>query len=155
MWAKIYPQKHELILQYLKYHLLPWFTQGEGNLSLLLTLIVYELYFSFDRYLIQYCIMGTSLVAQWLRVRLPMRGTQVQALVQEDPACCGATKPVHHNYWAHAPQLLEPVCLEPVLRNRRGHRMRSPHTAAKSSPRSLQLEKTRAQQQSTNAAKNK
>ena len=35
----------------------------------------------------------TSLVAQWLRIRLPMQGTQVQTLVQEDPACCRATKP--------------------------------------------------------------
>ena len=41
---------------------------------------------------------GPSLVAQWLRIRLPMQGTQVQALVQEDATCCGATKPVHHNY---------------------------------------------------------
>ena len=39
-----------------------------------------------------------SLVAQWLGVHLPMQGTQVQALVREDPTCCGATKPVHHNY---------------------------------------------------------
>ena len=39
-----------------------------------------------------------SLVAQWLRICLPMQGTQVQALVQEDPTCSGATKPVHHNY---------------------------------------------------------
>ena len=23
---------------------------------------------------------------------------------------CGATKPVHHNYWAHAPQVQKPVC---------------------------------------------
>ena len=42
--------------------------------------------------------VGTSLVAQWLRIRLPMQGTWVQALVQEDPTCCGATKPVGHNY---------------------------------------------------------
>ena len=42
--------------------------------------------------------MGTSLVAQWLRIRLPMQGTQVRALVWEDPTCCGATKPVCHNY---------------------------------------------------------
>ena len=42
--------------------------------------------------------VGTSLVAQWLRIHLPMQGTQVQALVREDPTCCGATKPVHHNY---------------------------------------------------------
>ena len=25
-------------------------------------------------------------------------GTWVRALVQEDPTCCGAPKPVHHNY---------------------------------------------------------
>ena len=41
---------------------------------------------------------GTSLVAQWLRIRLPVQGTRVQALVQEDPTCRGATKPVCHNY---------------------------------------------------------
>ena len=39
-----------------------------------------------------------SLVAQWLRIRLPMQGTRVRALVWEDPTCRGATKPVHHNY---------------------------------------------------------
>ena len=42
--------------------------------------------------------MGTSLVAQGLRICLPMQGTWVQALVQEDPICRGATKPVRHNY---------------------------------------------------------
>ena len=30
--------------------------------------------------------------------RLPMQGTRVRSLVQEDPTCCGATKPVCHNY---------------------------------------------------------
>ena len=49
--------------------------------------------------------LGTSLVAQWLRIRLSMQGTQVRALAQEDPTWRGATKPVHHNYWACA---LEP-----------------------------------------------
>ena len=39
-----------------------------------------------------------SLVAQWLRIRLPMQGTRVRALVREDPTCCGTTKPVRHNY---------------------------------------------------------
>ena len=39
-----------------------------------------------------------SLVAQWLRIHLPMQGTRVRALVREDPTCRGATKPVHHNY---------------------------------------------------------
>ena len=41
---------------------------------------------------------GTSLMVQWLRIHLPMQGTQVRALVQEDPTCRGATKPVRHNY---------------------------------------------------------
>ena len=39
-----------------------------------------------------------SLVVQWLRIRLPMQGTLVRSLVQEDPTCCGATRPMHHNY---------------------------------------------------------
>ena len=43
---------------------------------------------------------GASLVAQWLRVCLPMQETRVQALVWEDPTCRGATRPVSHNYWA-------------------------------------------------------
>ena len=37
-----------------------------------------------------------SLVAQWLRVRLPMQGTQVRAPVREDPTCHGAAGPVSH-----------------------------------------------------------
>ena len=43
-----------------------------------------------------------SLVAQWLRICLPMQGTWVQALVWEDPTCRGATRTVSHNYWACA-----------------------------------------------------
>ena len=50
-----------------------------------------------------------SLVVQWLGVHLTRQGTQVRALVREDPTCRGATKPVHHNYW---------VCtLEPMHHN--------------------------------------
>ena len=72
-------------------------------------------------------LTGTSLVAQWLRIRLPMQGTWVRALVREGPTCCGAAKPVchnswactlepmSHNYWVHVLQLLKPACLEPVL----------------------------------------
>ena len=110
---------------------------------------------------------GASLVVQWLRICLPMQGTWVWSLVWEDPTCRGATKPVchnywacsleptSHNYWAHVPQLLKPMCLEPLLRNKRSHRMRSPHTATKSSPLSLQLEKAHAQQRRPNATKKK
>ena len=39
-----------------------------------------------------------SLVAQWLRICLPMQGTRVRALVWEDPTCRGATRPVSHSY---------------------------------------------------------
>ena len=39
-----------------------------------------------------------SLVAQWLRIRLPMQGTWVRSLLREDPTCRGATKLVCHNY---------------------------------------------------------
>ena len=72
-------------------------------------------------------------MAQWLRIHLPIQGTRVRARVWEDPTCCRATKPVHHNYWACAleptshnywackPQLLKPACLEPVLRHKGSH----------------------------------
>ena len=75
----------------------------------------------------------TSLVVQWLRIHLPVQGTWVRSLVQEDPTCRGATKPMRHNYWAcalepashnywaHEPQLLKPMCLEPMLCNKRSH----------------------------------
>ena len=43
-----------------------------------------------------------SLVAQRLRICLPMQGTRVRALVREDPTCHGATRPVSHNYLACA-----------------------------------------------------
>ena len=84
------------------------------------------------------CQVRTSLVAQRLRICLPMQGTRVQALVWEDPTCLGATKPVHHNYWAcalepashnywaHVPQLLKPVRPEPVLHNKRSHHKEKP-----------------------------
>ena len=61
---------------------------------------------------------GTSLVAQWLRIHLPMQGTWVRALVWEDPTCCRAAKPMHHSYRACA--------LEPMLRNKRSHRNKKP-----------------------------
>ena len=39
-----------------------------------------------------------SLMAQWLRIHLSVQGTWIPSLVWEDHTCCGATKPVHHNY---------------------------------------------------------
>ena len=67
---------------------------------------------------------GASLVAQWLRICLPMQGTRVRALVWEDPTCCGATRPVSHNYWAcasgaYAPQQERPRRWETCAPRRR------------------------------------
>ena len=42
--------------------------------------------------------LGASLVAQWLRICLPMPGTWVRALVWEDPPCRRAAGPVSHSY---------------------------------------------------------
>ena len=51
---------------------------------------------------------GFFLVVQWLRICLPMKGTRVPSLVQEDSTCCGAAKPMCPNFWdcsrAHAPE---------------------------------------------------
>ncbi|KAJ8785766.1 hypothetical protein J1605_006726 [Eschrichtius robustus] len=41
--------------------------------------------------------IGASLVAQWLRIRQPVQGTRVRALVREDPTCRLATKPALSN----------------------------------------------------------
>ena len=40
----------------------------------------------------------TSVVVQWLRICLPMQGTWVRSLVQEDSKCRQATKTVCRNY---------------------------------------------------------
>ena len=73
------------------------------------------------------------------RICLAMQGTLVLSLVQEDPTCHGATRPVCHNYWASAleptshdnwgdkPQLLKPVHLEHVLYKRDHHSKRPKH----------------------------
>ena len=124
--------------------------------------------------------VGTSLVAQWLRIHLPMQGTRVWSLVREDPTCRRATKPTRHNYWAcvlqptshnywaRAPQLLNlwAATTEATLGNywsthtyrqcsatREATAMRSPRTMTKSSPCLPQLQKAPAQQWRPNAAK--
>ena len=91
-------------------------------------------------------ILGTSLVAQWLRIRLTRQGIRVRALVREDPTCRRATKPVHHSYWAcalepvshnyraHVPQLLKPTHLEPMLCNKRSHHNEKPAHCNKELP---------------------
>ena len=100
-----------------------------------------------EELIVQDADIGTSLVAQWLRIRLPMQGTQVRALVQEDPTCRGATKPVRHNYWARKPRLLKPLrASSPFSATREATAVRSPRTSMKKSSRSPQLEKAHMQQ---------
>ena len=57
-----------------------------------------QIYLKTHLMLLIYLIREASLVAQWLRICLPMQGTWVRALVWEDPTCHGATGPVSHNY---------------------------------------------------------
>ena len=75
----------------------------------------------------------TSLMAQWLRICLPVQGTQVLSLVQEDPTCLRVTKPICHSYWA--------CVLESTLCKKRSHHKETLCTATKSSLCSWQLEK--------------
>ena len=93
----------------------------------------------------------TSLMIQWLRIYLPMPGTQIQSLVQEDPTCCGATKPVLHNTEphsrAHRAQLLKPECLKVhALPREKPPQREARASQQESSPHSPQLEKANLQQ---------
>ena len=98
-----------------------------------------------------------------------MPGTSVWSLVQEDPICCGAIKPVCHkywasilepmscNYWVQALQPLKPVCLQPVLcnNNKKATAIRSLRAAIKNSPCWLQLEKACVRNEDPPQPKNK
>ena len=43
-------------------------------------------------------LLRASLVAQWIRIHLPVQSAQVPSPGQENATCLGATKPEHHNY---------------------------------------------------------
>ena len=85
----------------------------------------------------------TCLVVQWLRICLPMQGTRVWSLVQEDSACHRATKPVYHNSCAQVLQLLKPAPPRACARKSRSH---GPCRTTREQPSSLQLEKASTQQ---------
>ena len=92
-------------------------------------------------------IYRASLVAQWLRVCLPMQGTRVRALVWEDPTCHRAAGPGSHNYLACASGACAPQQEAAIVRG--------PRTAMKSGPCLPQLEKALAQKRRPNTAINK
>ena len=76
-------------------------------------------------------VWGGFLMAQWLRIHLPMQETQVQSLIWEEPPCCGATESMHHNYQACALELgicsyCSLLTLEPMLHNKRSYLSENP-----------------------------
>ena len=72
-----------------------------------------------------------------------MQGTRVRALVQEDPTCLRATKPVRHNYWACA--------LEPLSNN---YWARAPRAHAPQQEKPLQWEAHAPQRRAAPARRN-
>ena len=85
-----------------------------------------------------------------------MQGTWVQALVREDPTCCGARAPqlLSLRSRAHKSQLLSPhaTTTEACMPGARSPQQEKPLQWEARAP---QLEKAHAQQQRPNAAKNK
>ena len=61
---------------------------------------VWYLFSNPDRSCYQNQSSRISLVVQWLRICLPVQGTQVWSLVCEDPTCHRATKPESHSHWS-------------------------------------------------------
>ena len=99
--------------KYLKGPASPWsFQQFVVNLLYFCQLGRWEMVSQFN-------FLWTSLVVQWIKICLPTQGTQVWSLVWEDLTCRRATKPVCPNYWACMLELLKPLCLEPVLCNKK------------------------------------
>ena len=69
--------------------------------------------------------LGASLVAQWLRIHLPMQGTWVRALVRQDPTCRGATGPMRHNLLSLRSRACEPQLLSPCATTTEAHAPRA------------------------------
>ncbi|KAJ8790493.1 hypothetical protein J1605_004466 [Eschrichtius robustus] len=96
------------------------------------------------------CTNRASLVAQWLRICLPMQGTRVRALVWEDPR-----SHVPRSSWAREPQLLSLRVWSLCSATREAAILRGPRTVMKSGPRLPQLERALAQKRRPNTAINK
>ena len=77
----------------------------------------------------------TSLMVQWLRIYLPMQGTQVRSLVLEDSSCCGTKKSMSCNYWAHTPQQLKPSHARDCAPQQEKPLQWNPHTTTRENPR--------------------
>ena len=58
------------------------------------------------------------------KISRPVQKTWIQSVMWQEPTCCGATNPEHHNHWAcylepRSCNYWSPCVLEPVLSNRR------------------------------------
>ena len=91
---------------------------------------------------------GASLVAQWLRICLPMQGTRVSS-----PGLGRSHMP--RSSWAREPQLLSLRVWSLCSATREAAIVRGPRSAMKSGPRLPQLDKALAQKRTPNTAKNK
>ena len=60
-------------------------------------------------------------VVQWVRICLPLQGTKVQSLVQENFTCCGAFKPMHNNHWTHGSRACSLQVLNPCAATIEAH----------------------------------
>ena len=97
--------KWEIVPQFIQVEAHPYFTQTELRKTLdkygIRLMALYPLGHG-DKTLINEPVFaslgGTSLGVQWLRIPLPMQGTQVPSLVQEDSTCLRVTKQASHNY---------------------------------------------------------
>ena len=94
----------------------------------------------------------TSLAVQWIRICLPTQWTRVWCLVQENPTCPGATKPVCHNYSARMLHALS-LCSSTWALHQEDTEVRSLCSATKISPCFPHLEKTCMQQQRPSTTK--
>ena len=85
----------------------------------------YKAYFPFTRKETLHFRKVARGLPWWLsgkeRICLPMQETGVPFLIQEDPTCWGATKPVCHNYQACALDLGTSSTESPLLCNKRSH----------------------------------
>ena len=62
------------------------------GLELSLTQMLFSFLLIKKIYIYIHTYVATSLVVQWIRIHLPMQGTWVVSLIQEDPTCL---KPKH------------------------------------------------------------
>ena len=87
-----------------------------------------------------HALLWASPVARYWRICQPVRGTQVQCLIREDPTCQGAAKPVCHSMEPvpsspGAQEPLKPRTLEPMPCSRRSRSSEKPGRRTQRVPR--------------------